>query len=101
MYRGIYYIKVSLHLVPAEQLIQQGSQLTGKLSQYGIQIAPIGCFAAPSTFDASIAGSSNKLTCPFPLFNGNVDDIEKTFHSRTIVIRYRDEIHVNNNRCMI
>jgi hypothetical protein len=60
-----------------------------------VSITPIGCFAAPSTFDARIG--KTELSCPDPIQNAHVDESDKSFRSRTLVIRYRDEIHELND----
>ena len=89
--RGLYYVKVSASVITRDNFhvfIKTGQ----KLSLHEKYLTPIGCFAAPSTFDARIG--ANELECPFPIQNGHVEH-DKSFRSRSVVVRYRDEVHVS------
>lgn len=55
-------------------------------------ITPVGCFSAPTSFNAFI--NDYELDCPPPIYPSYVEDSDKSFRSRSFIIRYRDEVHV-------
>ena len=93
-HRGVFQIKVYLFLG----------------DDRAVKIDPVGCFSAPSTFDAVVHGrsvnrqcngsSSNEqktmtLWCSHtPLINASIDDSDSSFCGRAIIIRFKDEKHV-------
>jgi hypothetical protein len=80
--RGIFYIQVSL--IYGE-----------KPGVEGLKISPVGLFSAPSTLDSHINGASiasNNQDISY--FEPCQIDENKSFHTRSFIVRYRHEIHV-------
>lgn len=75
--RGLYNIEVTMRYSQNDQLIH-----------------PIGLFSAPSGFDCSVG--DQRVPGPGLIRMCNLDNANKTFTSRTIAVRYRDESHELN-----
>lgn len=72
-------------------------QVTLMYGEDGTRIAPVGLFSAPSKLESTIG--PQRIPAARLCSMCEVEDTSKTFRSRSIVVRYKDEKHELNDGC--